>query len=82
MDSQKVLLHRRDQSMSWANALVSSTYKKAIVPVEMEISLFPFFKQEWVALIPQNLTLVDFAAASSQYPFCELFRKSSPNKHK
>ena len=74
MDTEKVLFHAGDESPRWVDALASS--KRILFRAQdLTNSAFPFFKQDWLAQLPQDLTPADPARMPSQESLLELFRR-------
>ena len=73
MDSEKIFLQRGAESVGWTSRVASSSQSSCYPEKDATNSAFPFFKQEWFAQLPQNLTPLTLATVPSNKLLRDLF---------
>jgi hypothetical protein len=66
--------------MNWTDALITRTENMTSESERAKSSLYPYFKQEWVACIPQDLPSTPLTAAPLQKSIRELFLRSEKSR--
>jgi hypothetical protein len=75
MGPEKVLLQRRDESMSFAPAKEIPSGSPNEEPNGADASTYPSFKQQWLQQLPQNVQSTSETISPPQKSFRELFHR-------